>query len=308
MGGEKGNSPSALVPPVLDKGVRWLMGPGRPVGLLLLIAAVFFGAWYLVWRSVGPWLLGQKDYVLTLEDIEITPPPEWVRGNDIRAEAFYYGSLDGQLSITDEKLVERVKEAFALHPWVAKVVSVRKRHPAGIKVELVYRRPACMVQVGEGKEASLIPVDVEGVVLPGDQFSPAETRRYPRLTGIASRPLTSVGSRWADPRVAGGALIAATLLPTWERMGLDQIIPSAGPSTAAADCRFELMTRQGTWINWGRPPSGELPGERTAAEKVAELEKYFKENGTLEGPAGPQQLDLTRPGSIELPRRSVGTP
>ena len=39
------------------------------------------------------------------------------------------------LSILDDDLTGRIAAAFALHPWVAKVVRVTKHHPAGVDVE-----------------------------------------------------------------------------------------------------------------------------------------------------------------------------
>jgi len=280
----RSTSPSAMVPPVLDKLVRWAAGPGRPVALLLLVAGLFFGGWYAVWRSVGPWLLDRRDYRVTIDTVEITPLPPWIHATDIRREAFLYASLDRKsLSITDDDLVEQVRKAFSVHPWVAKVVSVRKYHPARIKVELVYRRPVCMVRADEER----IPIDAEGVVLPGDELTPVEKERYPKLIGIDKGPPPLVGSPWADPRVAGGAEIAAALSGGWDRLGLDRIVVSGSPGPGPArDSRFYLVTVRGTEIPWGRAPSSEAPGEPTPAEKVARLEAYLKDHGTLDRPSG----------------------
>ena len=52
---KKGSSPQKqpLLPPGLARTVRWLLGPGRTLALLVLIAVVFGGGWYLVWQTVG---------------------------------------------------------------------------------------------------------------------------------------------------------------------------------------------------------------------------------------------------------------
>ncbi len=289
---ERSASPSAKVPPVLDKLVRWAIGPGRPVAMLLVLSGLFFGGWYAVWRSVGPWLLNRPDYQVTIENVEITPLPPWIHATDIRREAFLYASLDRKsFSITDDDLVEQVRKAFSVHPWVAKVVSVRKQHPSRIRVELVYRRPVCVVRSGDER----IPIDAEGVVLPGDELTPVEKERYPKLVGIDQGPPPLVGSPWADPRVAGGAEIAAALGEAWDRLGLERIVVVGGPgSPPGRDFRFYLVTVRGTEIPWGRAPSSEAHGERTPAEKVARLEAYFKEHHTLDRPSGePGGPDLT---------------
>jgi len=308
--GKKGSSgpASTVIPPVVDKGFRWLIGPGRPAGLLVLIAGLLLGAWYFAWRSVGRWMLSQREYLLSVEKIEITPPPKWIQTSDVRAEAFLYACLEDsdRLSIMDDDLVERIGKAFSLHPWVAKVVSVRKFHPARVQVELVYRRPVCMVQVQDDPPSAWVPVDPEGTILPGEDFTPQEKRPYPRLTGIETRPLAPPGVRWADPRVSGAAEIAAALKPSWERMGLDRImaLPTGLPEHAGGpSSRFVVATRGGTRIDWGRASNGQMLGEAPASEKVARLEQYFKDHGTLEGPSGrAQRLDLTRTGPIEANR------
>lgn len=294
-----------LVPPAIDKGFRWATGPGRTACLVLLVLGVFFGGWWLVWRSVGPWLLSREDYFLSVDAIEITPLPPWIHATDVRGEAFLYASLEGgdRLSILDDGLTERIGKAFSLHPWVARVVSVRKRHPAHVTVELEYRRPVCVVQIGEQRAADWIPIDAQGVILPDGDFTPLEKQRYPLLAGIEARPLTAVGARWPDPRVAGAAEIAAALEPAWERLGLDRIVPyaSLGGVQANGAGRYGLISQRGTWIYWGVSPVGVAGGEIPAAEKIAKLESYVKEHGSLDGPDGrPQKLDLMRADSIEV--------
>ena len=111
---------------------------------------------------------------LTANDIAITDRPWWIR-SDVRTEVLRDSGLANQpLSILDDGLVERIKRAFSLHPWVAKVVRVTKSRPGRVEVEVVYRRPVAMVEApGEW----LVPVDMEGVVLPQRRFHTTETRR-----------------------------------------------------------------------------------------------------------------------------------
>ena len=86
------------------------------------------------------------DYRIGPEQVEITPQPPWIQQSDIRAEVFRNPTLDGPLSIMDDDLAERIANAFARHPWVAKVERVTKQY-GSVKVELVYRKPVCMVEV-----------------------------------------------------------------------------------------------------------------------------------------------------------------
>ena len=155
---------------------------------------------------------------LTPDRVEITPIPDWIH-TDIREEAFRDASLDEPLSILDENLVERIARAFSLHPWVEEVRRVRKRHPARLEIDLVYRRPVCMVVVPDGMHT----VDIEGVLLPADHFPPVEAMQYPRLRGVETTP-TSPGTRWRDVRVIEAAEIAAAFGDVWQELRLDHNI------------------------------------------------------------------------------------
>lgn len=299
----KSSSKAALVPPPVKQLYRLFTGPGRTAALIVLTVAIFFGAWYAVWRAVGPDVLASQPYWLDQRNVEITPPPPWIH-RSIRAEVFRDGSLDGPLSIMDDHLAQRIADAFSLHPWVAEVRGVTKYFPARVKVDLEYRRPVCMVQL----QGRLLAVDVQGVVLPSESpdFSPTETRRYPRLVGVDTVPV-GPGARWGDARVVEGAEIAEVLGPVWQRLNLDRILPSTLVELGyGSEYTYELFTKGGTRILWGRAPSAAMPGEATAAEKVAQLLEYHKAHGTLEGRDGPQQLDVRNLGPSRNAPRTAG--
>jgi hypothetical protein len=278
----------------------WLLGPARTAVVLLLLFALFAGGAWFAWRKLNGRILAASEYQIGPEQVEITPQPPWIPQSDVRAEVLRSPMVDGRLSIMDDDLAQRIADAFARHPWVAKVGPVTKRYGV-VKVELVYRKPVCMVVLPAG---GLIPVDVEAVLLPGNEtgdITPAEAARYPRLTGVDREPTGPKGSRWGDARVIGGAEIAAALADKWEPMRLDHIEPSAAEASAApndfagraAEPLFTLVTRAGSRIAWGYAPGANAAGELSAVEKVARLQRYFETNDTLDGPGGKaQQLDI----------------
>jgi hypothetical protein len=271
----------------VKRSVAFLTGPGRWAAIGGLIVALFFAGWYLVWRQVAGRVLASREYLVGPQEVDITPLPSWIH-TDIRRDVFGNASLDGPLSIMDDSLTDRIATAFSLHPWIAKVRRVTKHHPARVTVELEYRRPVLMVEVAGG----LLPVDVQGVLLPSGDFSPIEKSRFPRLVGVNTSPLATAGERWGDARVVGAAEIAAALGSAWEELKLDAIVPSASPSGAPDDYLYALYTRGRTQIIWGRSPGSRAAGELPAAEKLGRLKEYVASHGTLEGPAGPQQLDV----------------
>lgn len=245
----------------------------RPWTAAAATLGVFFGLWYWMWSEVRGQVLSGPDYAITAESIEISPPPPWIR-TDIRGEVFRAAQLGGAIWLLDADLTERLAGAFALHPWVSSVRRVAKRHPARVIVDLDYRRPVLMVETPAG----LLPVDHEGTLLPGGDLTPAEQQRLPRLAAIETQPLGAMGERWGDPRVFGGAKIAAALADHWLPWGLDHMVSSIRPiGSSPEDYVYQLVTRDGRRIYWGRSPSTGDPAELPANEKIARLDAFFSQ-------------------------------
>ncbi len=297
MSAAKKTNSVPIVPPWLRQTIALLFGPGRTCTLAVLVVAAFSGGAWAVWRHVEKHVEGSPDYLISVEQIAITPQPEWVR-SDVRAEAFRTANSSARpLSSLDDGLAERIFMAFKVHPWVAKA-AVTKRAGPRVNVDIVYRRPVCMVEVANagtlysGSTVDLLPVDGEGVWLPGEDFSQKQKETYPCLAGIDHRPIQPVGHPWGDARVVDGASIAAALLPVWQQLKLYRIQTAA--RTSAADDRgptYELYTRAGTRIDWGLAIGSAASGEPTAADKAARLVQYAAVHGSLD--AGPS-LDVRR--------------
>lgn len=265
---------------------------GRSVFWSLLLIFGFGLTIYVCWQQVSDKVLASADYRVDLEDIVITPPPSWVH-SDIREAVFRELSVEGPISIMDKDITRRVKDAFALHSWVERVVCVSKHFPATLNVELEYRRPACIVAAS----GQWFPVDVHGYVLPWSDFSPSELEQLPQVIGIDTLPVVS-GAYWNDKQVDAAARIGAVLCPVWEELGLDFIRPLQTPYNAGQTeaKNFELVTKQGTVILWGTSSNPKQPSTGSSQtlsneEKVAKLKRYFQQHGTLDLPEG-RVLDL----------------
>jgi hypothetical protein len=287
---------TASEPKPTPKGVvllAWLLfGPLRSATWSIVAVLVFTASAAALWWHVSSRVVAGPEYQVTSRNVEITPPPQWIH-SDIAAEVVRSLSLDAPLSILDDKLSERIYNGFAAHPWVAEVERVTKRHPAHVRVDLVYRRPVCMVEVasasGPASSAAaplnLLPVDVKGVLLPSGDMPPAERERYPRLKSIATAPLGPPGVKWGDGRVTGGAEVAAALVEVWSELSLAAIVPSASPERGPKgdEYTFEIFTRGGTRILWGRSPATWFPGETPVNEKIAYLRSVRQTHRTLDG-------------------------
>jgi hypothetical protein len=117
----------------------------------------------------------------------------------------------------------------------------------------------------------------------------------PRITGITGRPL--VGDRWDDPRVAGGAKIAALLAKDWQKLRLVEIMATlqSSPREEKPIYRYEIVTTGGTRIVWGLMPGEESSsGESPCSEKRQRLLDYAAQHGKLETIDGPAMLDIRK--------------
>jgi hypothetical protein len=280
----KKSRPLPIVPWWLRKTIALLIGPGRTLTLALLVVTGFCGGAWAVWRHVEKHVEGSRDYLVGVEQITITSQPDWVR-SDVRAEAFRTASSpDRPLSSLNDGLSQRIAMAFMLHPWVAKA-TVTKRAGARVQVDLVYRQPVCMVEVPNGSAVDLLPVDGDGIWLPGEDFSQKQKESYPCLAGVDRRPIQPVGHAWGDVRVTDGASIAKALLPVWSQLKLYRIQAVSPTSPLERAPNYELYTRIGTRIVWGLAAGNAVLGEPSAEEKVARLMQYAAGHGSLDGPA-----------------------
>jgi hypothetical protein len=267
-----------------------------------LLVALAIGA-HFAWIRSKPQLAHDPHFSLSVDKIHITSPPPWIR-SDIKSQALQNANLVGSLSLLDdwEDLSSRIQRAFEFHPWVASVTRITRQLPGSLEVELVYRRPVAAVESRDSTGIVFLPVDATAIRLPEGDLSETEGRYLPRISGITGRPL--VGDQWNDPRVIGGAKLAAQLADVWQKLRLVEII--ANLQQAAGDdlqtYRFELVTTGGTRIVWGMTPGDETAfGESTFAQKRERLLEYAEKQGKLESIEGPAMLDV-RSSLVVTPR------
>lgn len=268
----------------LQQMVGFLQGAGRPYVLALTVALGCATASFVAWQQVHTRSLQSPQYWVGEQNVSVTPLPNWIHRN-LKGEVFRDAAIRLPVSLCDPNLCGRIAAGFAMHPWIHAVHTVRKYYPGRVHVEVSFRRPVCMVHVLGG----LLPVDSRGILLPGEDFSPLEAARYPRLEGVDRPPAGPAGHPWGDVRVSAAAAIAAALEADWLQMQLDHIRAQPVPRSGY---QYELFTASGTRIVWGNAPGTEIPGEPNAKEKVLRLRAYFREHQSLDGPHGSQVLDV----------------
>ncbi len=274
---------------------RWFrFRPRVWIGLLLIVA--LGTAVHLLWRRYAPVVALHPQYQITAERIHITPPPANVHA-DVQAQVLRDSGLIGTLSVLDDDatLRRRVREAFEFHPWVLRVDKITKRLPSSLDIELTYRQPVAAVELADRTSVSYLPVDVYAVRLPESDMTETERRYLPRITGIVSRP--PIGEMWDDPRVTGGAHLAAGLADKWKLLRLVEIIPSSHAQVRGDErfYTFEIISSGGTRIVWGAAPGEEqAAGESPFSAKRQRLLDFVADSRVLDSINGPETLDVRR--------------
>jgi len=284
----------------------------RPGTLCLLASIVAAFVLYPVYRRWLPELDARPEYRISEARIALTPPPRWIP-TDIIRQVFEQAGLTEPLSLQDPTLCERIAAAFHTHPWIDKVISVRKSWPARIHVDVSYRTPVAMVRGTDG----FYPIDSHGTLLPGRDFAAADVDRYPIIDNVASVPVGRLGEAWGDPAVAEAAFLAAVLLqqedsqqPWWERLQLAGIeVPSSvSPGDSIENMQFVLCTRGGSRILWGRGPGCQHPGELEVARKLERLAEFQKRYGRIDDEHGPWLIDIRQWDGIRKGLLSAAAP
>ncbi len=274
--------------------VRWCFRPRRLVPAAVLSLAALF--WPQVQQQL-PELESRPEYQVTVNEITVTPPPRWVP-EDLVSDVLNRVRLDQPLSLQESTLSERIAAAFVTHPWIQKVHGVRKSFPARVHVDVTYRKPVAMVEGIDG----FYPLDAESCVLPVNDLSLSDVRRYPVIENVSSVPQAGQGQPWGDPVVAEAAQLAEVLgqpmeesgRTRWETWGLVAIeAPSVvGLPGEVNDLQFQFRTAGGSKIIWGRGPGTLHPGEFTVAQKLERMAEYCQVHGSFDDAPEAYVFDL----------------
>jgi hypothetical protein len=248
-------------PPDAGSARRWLVQLLFPLalGAGLLGGVVWLGRY-----------LGSDEHSLAFADIECDAPPGMTRA-EFLGEAQYLAGLPDRLRAQDPATRQRVFDALALHPWVARVHRVEFPTPGSARADLEFRRPTLAVPPDR-------VVDGEGILLPAKTISAG----LPRLRGKV-RPAGRTGQVWEDPAVLAASRVAALLRDELARRGVPCEI-----EVAPASIVLDLGTVR---ILWGSAPGQELPGEAHASVKVRRLAEA--------GPLDAMRWDLRPEGGMK---------
>lgn len=175
--------------------IRWqtwvaLIGAG-------LTLAGLHHTFYLLNTFLMSKLQMQPRYVQDFEAI-VCPTPHGQDRCQFLAEVRYLSGHPPHFSILVPNTAERLRQAFAAHPWVADVREIRLTAYGSILVDLQFRQPQLQVLLSDG---SICWVDQDGILLPAMLFSDQQVEHKPILKSVRPVPGCSAGQRWDDPVV-----------------------------------------------------------------------------------------------------------
>jgi hypothetical protein len=270
-------------------------------GMSLLVLALFIAASFYAYKKFGLEIAGRSDQQVSLENVVLVPEqPEWVKSS-LKEQIIGQYELD-KLLLDDEELVEQFAAAFELDSHVEDVVRIEKR-VNHIRVEVTYRVPVAMVEVKVDEQRFVFPVDRSAVVMQTNDFDEADLGEFLRLVSDYSKPKGNSGTPWGDPIITAGAAIANSLNDiAWKAMGLYRIYSIAENDGSNRLYYVNLKNDENIRVLWGNAPGEEVSSEASVAEKVTNLEAFFKENSTLSVSSETAEIDLrSKDGVVVVP-------
>ncbi len=251
QGGAKADSP----PPLL-----------RVLVVLAFLATVTLGV-----ARIQERVRGLDDFRVDLSRARVASAPDWFpppEREGLRRAVLGTGSVD----LREEGLPDRAAAAVAGDPRVARVLGARRLYPDSVEVLVELRRPVALVETAAG----LLPVDAEGVRLPGSY--PA--LRLPRVRGAAAGEVPQAGESFGRAAREGAAVAAALPVDLAESLGLTVVEvsgvgkPREGTPSEVLLLRPAVKGRPAVTVEWGRSPaSPEADLDPRPEEKTARLRR-----------------------------------
>lgn len=272
----------------------------------LLIALAGLAALAVLFRAGWSWLepavRADAAYRVTIDSVEVTPPPAWA-AETVKQEALARaGLLDAggatPFSILDPAgLVEqRLTAAIGASPYIRSVGLIRREPPNRVLVTVEYQRPVALAVTSGGAE----PMSAGGVRLPRGRLSATDLAALPRLrlsplerAGLPRPPV--VGQTWNDARVVGACRLAAGLAVHWRMLHLEDLAANPRPERRGPTPypTYSLRTRGGTQILWGAAPDMGPADEPPFEAKLNRLRRFVASNGPLNAVStSPREIDV----------------
>lgn len=240
-----------------------------------------------LWNAYQADIVDQEKYRLTADKIHLPTPPSW-SDSDLKKLVLQNNAGNTEPSLLDTGLVSRTVNAFRKVGWIEKVQSVEKSKD-GLDIELTYRLAVGVVELNHltisqwpaNQPARLLPVDRQGVIMPGELAADRKLLRF-SIFNPANVSTQETWTKWPDKRVQAAAAIGDAIGARGIEFGLYRIVTFRKPGQPEErSVPFELWPDNGTQVIWGNPPGQEVATEASAAEKIQAIEEFVANYGQL---------------------------
>ena len=235
-------------------GKRWWIGTSLVVaGLSVVVGAV------LVLRD-----LVERKFALppTSPRVVLLNQPAWMSAATV-AQLLDTARPVGVHSVFDQELLVKTAEAFGKSPWIKEVKQVRRAyvHWPGdtLEVDCVYRVPTALVKWGD----TYWLVDGDGFKLP-EEYPARQVQRAMLEPGkLTVRVIQGVklapgktGKQWPGEDLLAGLELAKVLAGKTFAGEVPIVdVSNFNGRRDSQGAQIVLVTKYGTQIRWGRPPS-----------------------------------------------------
>jgi len=236
-----------------------------------------------------------RDYVAKIEAADAPPfvklvdRPQWM-SDSLADELMNAARPKATSKVTDRAtLIDRAL-VLSGNPWVKHVNSVRRAYHDGpgdtIEVDCDYRAPVALVHYDQG----YVYVDAEGYRLP-ETLTPQQARAivstdkplFRVIDGVGLPPMAP-GKPWPGSDIKAGIELVALLEG---KPFADQIVKIDVTNYAGRErpneSQINLITKYGTQIRWGQPPSSkDFFAEQKVDRKLEAMQQALAQTGRLD--------------------------
>ncbi len=279
MSDNKGKNEPAPPPPPPTWLDQMLAAYRSLPGAALLFAVVpLLILGYAGWFYWGAEHLNRALYAVKLENLIVTPQPQWILKSKVREEVYQNHSLS-QVHLLDSDATATIARAFDAHAWVQSTFRVTKMGGGRVQVDLIYREPIAMVffQQHESEKPGAYPVDREGIVLPPEDFTEQQVGNYFLIYAQGAEPKSEdSGMPFGDSRISDALQLCQWLLPKRDSLGLKTIYVNQDKEVGTiTPWTLSIATRDSKFIEWGHAPGKESNDEPSAEDKLLRMERWL---------------------------------
>jgi hypothetical protein len=235
----------------------------------------------------------------TAPRVTLADRPAWM-SNALAEQIIDTARVVGVHSVFDQQILVQTANALEQNPWISKVRQIRRVYGDSpgdtLEVDCVYRIPTALVKWNDYYWL----VDGDGYKLPAQytrqQLSRAMIGLDGKLSlrviqGITHAPVHS-GKLWPGDDLLAGLELVKLLAgkPFAEDVPVVDVSNFAGRRDLQA-AQIVLLTRYGTQIRWGRPPSAkDYFIEVSTSQKLQSLSDIYQQMHRVDG--GQPWIDL----------------